>query len=72
MFKKHNFKTFRCSPNDLSLNFYKLVGKIYLYMSKLCKKTTTVNSMIHKIAEDFENIVAVKKSKELKLCVKNV
>ena len=37
MFKKHNFKTFPCNPNDPNFDLFKFVGKIDLYMSKLCE-----------------------------------
>ena len=65
MFKKHNFKIFRCNPNDPNFDLFKFVGEINLYVSKLREKNA-VNSMIDKIAEDFEKVVAVTKSKELK------
>ena len=38
MFKKHNFKFFRCSPNDPNFDLFKFVGKIILYISKLREK----------------------------------
>ena len=38
MFKKHNFKIFRCNPNDPNFDLFKFVGKINLYISKLCEK----------------------------------
>ena len=47
------------------------MGKINLYISKLCENNS-VNSMIDKIADDFEKIVAVTKSKELKRYAKNI
>ena len=30
MFKRHNFKTFQCNPNDPSFDHFKFVGKINL------------------------------------------
>ena len=42
-----------------------------MYISKLCEKNS-VNSMIDKIADDFEKIVAVTKSKQLKRYAKNI
>ena len=27
MFKKHNFKTFRCNPNDPNFDLFKFIGK---------------------------------------------
>ena len=42
-----------------------------MYISKLREKNS-VNSMIDKIADDFEKIVAVTKSKELKRYAKNI
>ena len=62
MFKRHNFKIFRCNPNDPSFNLFKFVGEINLHISKLCEENV-VNSVIDKIAKDFEKIVAVTKSK---------
>ena len=35
MFKKHNFKIFRCNPNDPKFGLFKFVGKINLHISKL-------------------------------------
>ena len=74
MFKKHNFKTFRCNPNDPNFNLFKFVGKINLYISKLREKKLA-NEVINKIAFNkrlAEKIVAVSKSKELKRYAKNV
>ena len=65
MFKKHNSKIFQCNPNDPNFDIFKFVGKINLYILKLCKKKAA-NKVINKIAEEFEKIVAVAKSKELK------
>ena len=65
MFKRHNFKIFRCNPNDPNFDLFKFVGEINLHISKLFEKNV-VNSVIDKIAKDFEKIVAVTKSKELK------
>ena len=70
MLKKHNFKTFRCNPNDANFDIFKFVGKINLYISKLRKKAA--NEVINKITEDFEKIVALAKSKELKRYAKNI
>ena len=74
MFKKHNFKTFRCNPNDPNFNLFKFVGKINLYISKLREKKLA-NEVINKITFNkrlAEKIVAVSKSKELKRYAKNV
>ena len=38
MFKKHNFKIFCGNPNDPNFDLFKFVGKINLYISKLCEK----------------------------------
>ena len=65
MFKNHNFKIFRCNPNDPNFDLFKFLGEIILYISKL-RKENAVNGVINKITEDFEKIVAVTKSKELK------
>ena len=71
MFKEHNFKVFRCNSNDPNSDLFKSVGEINLRASKLREKKA-VNEVINKIAEDFEKIVAVKKSKELKRYPKNI
>ena len=71
MFKKHNFKIFRCNPNDPNFDLFKFLGEINLYVSKLRKKNA-VNGVINKITDDFEKIVAVTKLKELKRYVKNI
>ena len=74
VFKKHNFKTFRCNPNDPNFNLFKFVGKINLYISKLREKKLA-NEVINKITFNkrlAEKIVAVSKSKELKRYAKNV
>ena len=65
MFKRHNFKHFRCNPNDSNFDLFKFASEINLYISKLREKKA-VNGVINKITEDFEKIVAVTKSKELK------
>ena len=67
----HNFKIFWCNPNDPNFDHFKLVGKINLHISKL-RKENAANEVINKVAEDFEKIVAVKKSKELKRYPKNI
>ena len=36
MFKKHNFKIFRCNPNNPEFDLFKFLGEIILYISKLC------------------------------------
>ena len=38
MFKKHNFKIFRCNPNDPNFDLFKFLGEINLYVSKLHEK----------------------------------
>ena len=71
MFKNHNFKFFWCNPNNPELDFLTFLGEIILYISKL-RKENAVNGVINKITEDFEKIVAVIKSKELKQCAENI
>ena len=71
MFKKHNFKIFRCNPNDPNFDLFKFLGEINLYVSELHEKIF-VNGVISKITEDFEKIVAVIKLKELKRYAKNI
>ena len=65
MFKKHNFKIFRCNLNDPGFDLLKFLGEIILYISKL-REENTVNGVINKITDKFEKIVTVTKSKELK------
>ena len=71
MFKNHNSKIFSCNPNNPEFDLLKFLGEIILYISKLSKENA-VNRVINKIAEDFEKIVAVTKSKELKRYAKNI
>ena len=71
MFKNHNFKIFWCNPNNPEFDLFKFLGEIILYISKL-REENAVNGVINKITEDFEKIVAVTKSKELKRYVKNI
>ena len=69
MFKKHNFKIFRCNPNDPNVDLFKFLHKINLYKSKLCEENAANkanNKAINKIAEDFEKVVAMTKLKKLK------
>ena len=52
MFKKTNFKIFRCNPNDPNFNLYKFLGEINLHISKLCKENAAnkeKNKAINKI-----------------------
>ena len=75
MFKNHNFKIFRCNPNDPNFDLFKFLGEINLHMSKLREENAEnkgSNKVINKIAEDFEKIVAVTKLKELKRYAKNI
>ena len=62
-FKKHNFKIFRCNPNDPNFDLFKFLGKINLHISKLREKNAA-NTVIIKIA--------VTKLKELKRYAKNI
>ena len=71
IFKKHNFKTFRCNPNDPNFDLFKFLGKINLSLSKLREKNA-VNRVINKITDDFEKVVKVTKLKELKRYAKNI
>ena len=71
MFKKHNFKIFRCNPNYPEFDLFKFLGEIILYISKL-REENAVNEVINKTTEDFEKIVAVIKSKKLKQYAKNI
>ena len=38
MFKKHNFKIFRCNPNDPNFDLFKFLGEMNLYVTELGKK----------------------------------
>ena len=58
-------------PIILSLIFSKFLVEIILYISKL-REENAVNGVINKITEDFEKIVAVTKSKELKRYAENI
>ena len=71
MFKNHNFKIIRCNPNNPSFNLFEFLREINLYVSEL-HENKSVNGVISKITEDFENIVAVTKLKELKRYLKNI
>ena len=71
MFKKHNFKFFRCNPNDANFDLFKFLGEINLYVSELHERNF-VNGIISKITEDFEKIIVVTKLKEIKRHVKNI
>ena len=71
MFKKHNFKIFRCNLNDPNFDLFKFLGEINLHISKL-REENAANKVINKVAEDFEKIVAVTKLKELKRYAKNI
>ena len=71
MFKKHNFKIFRCNPNDPNFDLFKFLGEINSYVSKLHEKNA-VNGVINKITDDFEKIIEVIKLKELKRYAKNI
>ena len=62
MFKKHNFKIFRCNPNDPEFDLLTFLGEINWYISKLREKKAA-NEMTNKITDDFENIVAMTKLK---------
>ena len=54
-----------CNPNNPEFYLFKFLGEIILHISKL-REENDVNGVINKITEDFEKIVAVTKSKELK------
>ena len=71
MFKIYNFKIFWCNPNNPELDLFNFLGEIILYISNL-REENAVNGVINKITEDFEKIVTVTKSKELKQYAKNI
>ena len=75
MFKKHNFKIFRCNPNDPDFDLFKFLGEINLHISALREDNAENkgdNKAINKVNEDFKKIVAVTKLKELKRYAKNI
>ena len=75
MFKRHNFKIFRCNPNSSNFHLFKFLGKINFHISKLRQENAANkanNKAINKIAEDFEKIDAVTKLKELKRYAENI
>ena len=69
--RKNMFKIFRCNPNDTNFDFFKFLGEIIFYISKLSEENA-VNGVINKITEEFEKVVAVTKSKEFKRYAKNI
>ena len=71
MFKKRNFKIFRCNLNDPNFDLFKFLGEINLHISKL-REEIAANKVINKVAEDFEKIVVVTNLKELKRYAKNI
>ena len=71
MFKKRNFKIFRCNLNDPNFDLFKFLGEINLHISKL-REENAANKVINKVAEDFEKIVVVTNLKELKRNAKNI
>ena len=73
-FKKHNFKIFRCNPNDPNFDLFKFLGEINLHISTLCEENAENkgnNKAINKVDEDFRKVVAVTKLKELKRYIKH-
>ena len=71
MFKKHNFKIFRCNPNDPNFDLFKFLGEINFYVSKL-RERNAANGVISKITDDFEKIVEVTELKNLKRYAKHI
>ena len=85
MFKKHNFKTFWCNPNDPNFDLFKFLGEIDLHILKLREKNA-VNKALHILKLREKNavkrqlikllktlkILAVTKLKGLKGYAKNI
>ena len=71
MFIDHNFKFFWCDPNNPEFDLFKFLCEIILFISKLWEENA-VNGVINKITEDFEKMVAVTKSTDLKQYAKNI
>ena len=46
IFKKHNFKTFRCNPSDPNFDLFKFLGEINLDILKLREKNAA-NKALH-------------------------
>ena len=75
MFKKNNFKIFRCNPNYPNFDLFKFLGEINLHISTLREENAENkgnNELMNKVDEDFKKIVAVTKLKELKRYAKNI
>ena len=49
MFKKHNFKIFRCNPNDLGFDINKFLGEINFYVTKLREKMQKIKGIIKRL-----------------------
>ena len=64
-------KFLRCNPSNPEFDLSKFLREIVLYILKF-REENAVNGVINKITEDFEKIVAVTKSKELKRYTKNI
>ena len=69
IFKKHNFKTFRCNPSDPNFDLFKFLGEINLdilklreknaankalHISKLCKKKNAVKRQLMKLLKTLQ------------------
>ena len=68
MFKKNNFKIFRCNPNYPNFDLFKFLGEINLHISTLREENAENkinNKAINKVDEGFKEIVAVTKLKYL-------
>ena len=70
MFKKHNFKIFRCNPNNPEFDLFKFLGEIILYISTL-RKGNAVNGVINKITELLKNSCSDKIKKIKTICQKH-
>ena len=74
MFKKHDFKIFRCNPNDPNFDIFKFLGEINLHISTLSEENAEnkgSNEPTNIVDGDFKKIVAVTKLKELKRYAKS-
>ena len=49
MFKKHNFKIFRCNPNDPDFDLFKFLGEINLHISTHVKKMQKIKRIIKQL-----------------------
>ena len=52
MFKKRNFKIFRCNPNDPEFDLFTFLGEINLYILKLRKEKAAMPKKFYQITKN--------------------